>query len=59
MSANEKADGSTLSREIILRALQTLSAQEALELVGQYYPANRIPLKTQYLVEGLFEEGKV
>ena len=30
-----------------------------LDLVGLYYPANRIPVKTQYLVEGLFEEGKV
>ena len=28
-------------------------------IVSQYYPANRIPVKTQYLVEGLFEEGKV
>lgn len=30
-----------------------------MDLVGKYYPANRIPAKTQYLVEGLFEEGKV
>jgi hypothetical protein len=28
-------------------------------LFGQYYPANRIPVKTQYLVEGLFDEGRV
>jgi hypothetical protein len=35
------------------------SATEVLDLVGQYYPANRIPVKTQYPVEGLFEEGKV
>src|SRR6058998_3829199 len=35
------------------------SAREVLDIVGEYYPANRIPVKTQYLVEGLFEEGKV
>jgi hypothetical protein len=27
--------------------------------VGQYYPVSRIPAKTQYLVEGLFDEGKI
>jgi hypothetical protein len=43
----------------LLRQLQLHSAQEVLDLVGQYYPANRIPVKTQYLVEGLFAEGKV
>ena len=29
------------------------------QLLALYYPANRIPPKTQYLVEGLFEEGKL
>ena len=43
----------------LIRHLQLKSAKGALDLVGQYYPANRIPVKTQYLVEGLFEEGKV
>ncbi len=43
----------------LIRHLQLRSASAALEIVAQYYPANRIPLKTQYLVEGLFEEGKV
>ena len=42
----------------LIRHLRLNSAQEVLDLVGQYYPANRIPVKTQYLVEGLFEEGK-
>ncbi len=41
----------------LIRHLQPKSAAEVLELVGRYYPANRIPLKAQYLVEGLFEEG--
>lgn len=43
----------------LIRHLQLKSAKEALDLVGQYYPANRIPVKTQYLVEGLFAEGKI
>ena len=55
MNAKEQS-GSTLTREQILKLK---SAKEVLDLVGQYYPANRIPVKTQYLVEGLFEEGKV
>jgi hypothetical protein len=43
----------------LIRHLQLKSAQTVLDLVALYYPANRIPVKTQYLVEGLFEEGKV
>jgi hypothetical protein len=43
----------------LIRHLTLKSAKEVLDLVGQYYPANRIPVKTQYLVEGLFEAGKI
>ena len=43
----------------LIRHLKLKSAKEVLDLVGQYYPANRIPVKTQYLVEGLFEEGRI
>ncbi len=43
----------------LIRHLKIRTAQEVLDLVGQYYPANRISVKTQYLVEGLFEEGKI
>ena len=43
----------------LIRHLKLKSARETLDLVGQYYPASRIPVKTQYLVEGLFEEGKI
>ena len=43
----------------LIRHLKLKWAREVLDLVGQYYPANRIPVKTQYLVEGLFDEGKV
>jgi hypothetical protein len=43
----------------LIRHLQLKSARDVLDLVAQYYPANRITVKTQYLVEGLFEEGKI
>jgi hypothetical protein len=43
----------------LVRHLKLKSAKEVLDLVALYYPANRIPVKTQYLVEGLFEEGKI
>jgi hypothetical protein len=42
-----------------IRHLQIQSAAEVLELVLRYYPANQMPVKTQYLIEGLFEEGKI
>ena len=41
----------------LIRHLKLSTAKDTLALVGQYYPANRIPVKTQYLVEGLFDEG--
>lgn len=43
----------------LIRHLRLKSAKDVLDLVGQYYPAHRIPVKTQYLVEGLFEEAKI
>ena len=43
----------------LIRHLKLKSAKEVLDLVGEYYPANRIPVKTQYLVEGLFDEGRI
>lgn len=43
----------------LIRHLGLRSARDVLDLVGQYYPAGRIPVRTQYLVEGLFEEGRI
>ena len=43
----------------LIHYLKITSAQTVLEVVGRYYPANRIPLKTQYLVEGLYDEGRI
>jgi hypothetical protein len=43
----------------LIRHLKLKSAKEVLDVVGHYYPASGIPVKTQYVVEGLFEEGKI
>ena len=43
----------------LVRHLGLQSAKEVLDLVARYYPENRISVKTQYLIEGLFEEGKI
>jgi Nucleotidyltransferase of unknown function (DUF6036) len=43
----------------LIRHLGLASAEVVLELVGQYYPKSQIPVKTQFLVEGLFDEGRV
>jgi len=43
----------------LIRHLRLENAGAVLDLVGQYYPENRIPIRTQYLVEGLFEEGQI
>jgi hypothetical protein len=60
VSTNENAGGSALTRDKIFAALSALSDELGKQdLVALYYPANRIPVKTQYLVEGLFEEGKI
>src|ERR1700679_3276472 len=37
----------------LIRPLRLNSARAVLDLVAQYYPANLIQIKTQYLVEGL------
>jgi hypothetical protein len=56
-TTNEPSDVSDIT--FLIRHLKLKSAKDVLDVVGQYYPANRIPVKTQYLVEGLFEEGKI
>ncbi len=43
----------------LIRHLGLKCARDVLDIVAQYYPANQIPVKTQYLIEGLFDEGAV
>jgi hypothetical protein len=56
-TADEPSDVADIT--FLIHHLKLKSPTEVLDLVGQYYPANRTPVKTQYLVESLFEEGKV
>ena len=42
----------------LIRHLGFKSAPEVLDLVCRYYPANRIPVKAQYLIESLFDKAK-
>jgi hypothetical protein len=43
----------------LVRHLKLKSAPTVLDLVGAYYPTNRVPVKTRYLIEGLFDEGRI
>jgi len=45
--------------QFLIHHLELKSANEVLEIVARYYPSNRIPVKAQYLIEGLFAEGKL
>ncbi len=59
--AARTGEGSTDVEDIIflLRKLGLGNSREALDLVSRYYGQSGIPVKTQYLVEGLFDERKV
>ncbi len=56
-TAGEPSDVADI--RFLIRHLGLRNPKQVLDLVAVYYPANRIPVKTQYLVEGLFEEGLV
>lgn len=43
----------------LIRHLKLKTADAVMDLVAAYYPPNRIPVKSQYLVDGLFAEGKI
>jgi hypothetical protein len=43
----------------LIKHLKLKNAAEVMDLTTFYYPTGRIPLKAQYLVEGLFAEGKI
>jgi hypothetical protein len=56
-TTGEQSDVSDIM--FLIRHLGLKSARDVLDIVAQYYPANQIPVKTQYLIEGLFEEGVI
>ena len=43
----------------LIRHLQLTSVQAVMDIVTAYYSKDKIPVKAQYLVEGLFAEGKI
>jgi hypothetical protein len=43
----------------LIKHLDLKSPDQVLRIVAEYYPANQIPVKTQFLVESLFQEGRV
>jgi len=43
----------------LIRHLKLTNAAEVMRIVAEYYPPDRIPVKAQFLVEGLFAEGRV
>jgi len=43
----------------LIRHLRLKSADAVMEIVAAYYHQDKVPMKAQYLVEGLFAEGKV
>jgi hypothetical protein len=43
----------------LIRHLKLKTAEDVMEIVTAYYPQDKVPVKAKYLVEGLFEEGKV
>jgi hypothetical protein len=65
---------SSLSRDALLEVFQEMSDElgrrgvtgelcllggAVMEIVAAYYHQDKVPMKAQYLVEGLFAEGKV
>jgi hypothetical protein len=45
--------------KFLIQHLKLKDVPAVMDLVAQYYPAGRIPIKAQYLVEGLFGQGTV
>jgi hypothetical protein len=43
----------------LIRHLGLKNPTAVLDIVSAYYPAQRVPVKAQFLVESLFEEGRV
>jgi hypothetical protein len=43
----------------LIRHLRLKSTNAVMDIVAAYYHQDTVPVKAQYLVEGLFAEGKV
>lgn len=56
-TADEPSDVADI--RFLIRHLKLASATDVLALVARYYAAGRVPAKTQFLVEGVFDEDAV
>jgi hypothetical protein len=43
----------------LIRHLRLKSTDAVMEIIAEYYHRDNVPVKAQYLVEGLFAEGKI
>jgi hypothetical protein len=59
INMSETGGGDVPDIVFLIRRLNLKSAQAVMDIVAEYYPANQVPIKAQYLVESLFEEGKI
>jgi hypothetical protein len=59
INVSENEGGDVRDIVFLIRHLKLKNAAEVMRIVAEYYPPNRIPIKAQYLVESLFEEGKI
>ena len=57
MGGPEGAGSDVPDIRFLIRHLELRSAEAVLDIVAQFYPASQVTVKTQYLIEGLFEEG--
>jgi hypothetical protein len=59
IDATEPEGGDVRDILFLIGHLKLKSAAQVMEIVSSYYPARQIPLKAQYLVESLFQEGRI
>lgn len=43
----------------LIRHLKLRNAKEVMDILAAYYPPDRVPVKAQFLIEGLFAEGRI
>jgi hypothetical protein len=59
VETTERGGGDVDDIQFLIRHLKLKSPRQVMDIVLAYYPPERIPLKAQYLVESLFEEGRI
>lgn len=59
INLGEAEDGDVRDIIFLIRHLKLKNVEEVMKLVAEYYPPDQVPAKAQYLVEGLFSEGKI